>query len=145
MFKLIPKRTFTGIILPKINNKDILQTKTVSFLSNKYRYMVKHSDTTSILEVIDSIDSNRNFPIDTIKSSLLMEYKHNNNKYLINETIEMADDSYNNGKINCMYSLVINNNIKSSMYIDDYATSIDLLGRSIILHDIINNKFKQFN
>lgn len=160
MFKLIPKRTFTGIIIPKINNREILlrklrfqvgtlksseQTKTVSFLSSKYKYMFRHNNITSILEINDSIDPNRNFPIDTIRSTLLMDVVFDKKKYSINETIEMADDSYNNGKINCMYSLVINNNIKSSMFIDDYTTSIDLLGRSIIVHNIINNKFKQFN
>jgi hypothetical protein len=146
MFKLIPKRTFTGIIMSNINNKEILQTKSVSFLSNKYKYIIRHNNISSILEVIDSIDDNRNFPIDNIRSILLMEYEYNKNKYYINETIEMADDSYNNGKINCMYSLVINNNIRNRIFIDDYKPPIDLLGRSIILHDIINNKFnKEFN
>jgi hypothetical protein len=145
MFKLIPKKTFTGIIIPQINNKNFLQTNTVSFLSNKYKYMYKHNNISTVLEINDSIDTNRNFPIDSTKSILLIEYVFNKNKYIINETIEMSDDSYN-GNINCMYSLIINNNIQNSIFIDDYTTSIDLLGKSIKFYDIINNKFnKEFN
>lgn len=160
MFKLIPKKTFTGIIIPKINNKEFLlrkrsfqvltlksseQTKTISFLSNKYKYMFRYNNISTVLEINNSIDTNRNFPIDNIRSILLMEYELDKNKYIINETIEMSDDSYN-GKMNCMYSLTINNNIKNSIFIDDYNTSMNLLGKSIKLYDIINSRFnKEFN
>ena len=138
MFKLLPKKTFTSIIIPKINNnKQLQQTKSVSFLINKYNYIYKHNNILTKLQINDNIDTNRNFPIDSIKSILSMEYIIDNNKYIINETIEMSDDAYNNGKINCAYLLIINDNIKKSIFIDDYNTSINLLDNSIKYYDII--------